>query len=658
MRISIIILLLSPLSSLLSQSFQWTYLPIDSSKQKWGDWAEPQWLRYFGLDFGDVDRDGLMDVVSGRYVYHNPGGDMAAQWPRTVLDDNVDAIFVADVDGDPFADIIAQALPNLYWYEAVDEKASLYRRNKIGTVPATSHVNSQGFEKADIIAGRKTEFLIAGNGNVYAIEIPEDPAETSTWKIQLIAANTSDEGIGVGDLDGDGDLDISCGRRPDGEDEPKILVWFENPGHIDAKWDDHVVGHTDHPIDRIEIADLNGDGQADIALAEERYPGLEPDGSLFWFAARQDLRKEWQKHLIVTQYSSNNLDLADLDKDGDVDLLTGEHKGQALELQLWENDGSGNFRKQVLDTGKENHLGTKWVDLDADGDLDIVGAGWDNYRWMHVWRNDDVFLLQKREAVYEGTKHFVVKAGGITYYYDQQGGGFSRIIDEEGNDWVGFKREPWGDYPASAAAAFRGLPNLVFQGDDDGAGHPGHQKCRSWWEGDRIITESLSGKWRWTWEFGPNYARLDILQTDPERPYWFLYEGTPGGKYQPGSCYFGHNQKGPLRDQYDFFKEETHLGRYRWMYTGQDQQERIFYLVHLNQDEKGDIISYLGNSEAGIDSQDGMTVWGFGRDTETHPLLSGPQQFVIGFYPHSIQNEKQHQLFTQFIQQQFLSQTK
>ncbi|MBZ0257710.1 FG-GAP-like repeat-containing protein, partial [bacterium] len=92
----------------------------------------------------------------------------------------------------------------------------------------------------------------------------------------------------------------------------------------------------------------------------------------------------------VTQYSMNNLDLADIDKDGDIDIITNEHKGPRLETQLWINDGSAHFDKKILDTGKENHLGTQFVDLDGDGDLDVAGCAWDNYKWMHVWRYDKI----------------------------------------------------------------------------------------------------------------------------------------------------------------------------------------------------------------------------------------------------------------------------
>ena len=85
----------------------------------------------------------------------------------------------------------------------------------------------------------------------------------------------------------------------------------------------------------------------------------------------------------------NNLDLGDLDRDGDYDLVTNEHKGSVYKLQIFENDGSGNFTEHIIDTGKESHLGTRLADMDGDGDLDIVSAAWDHYKYLHLWRNDN-----------------------------------------------------------------------------------------------------------------------------------------------------------------------------------------------------------------------------------------------------------------------------
>ncbi|WP_289644528.1 FG-GAP repeat domain-containing protein [Maribacter aestuarii] len=1030
----------------------WKYIEIDSTKQMWGDWDQPDWLRYFGLDSGDVNNDGNMDIISGRYIYHNPGGTMEGVWKRTVLDDNVDGILYMDVDKDPYADIIAMALPNLYWYEATNLEGTIYQRKKIGEVPATSHVNSQGFEKAQIIAGGLSEFVIAGNGDIYAVEIPvENPVETD-WKIKMICQNTSDEGIGVGDIDGDGDLDIAAGRRPEGAEEPKILVWYENPGHINTLWNPNVVGESIHPIDRVEVLDLNNDGKTDIVVTEERYPGLEPDANFWWFS-QNDLNS-WERNKIVTQYSINNLDITDIDNDGDIDLLTAEHKGKALELQLWKNDGKGNFSKNILDTGKENHLGTQWVDLDADGDLDIIGAGWDQHKYMHVWRNDAVISLKSgmifkehpwtpdtvsdsgkflrvggkldykinedhfpksghdqgfisfdqkidlsnavsaevlvervqshedtknlkiqfnkgkpiyvpepslitpsatdymfhstikvpvplkdlingynafkltvdkeqswdwpqnliygivlrvyykdmvvpeltlngvspegklgnevqlslsgadqgnvaqvdyiglyedvntqgdgkylqwqfryhrgeitnhigtsttapfmvtwdtscipdqsnpirlaavvtdnrgfkhvlskvdnlsldrdfkislakpfgtepfwttrngehnqywviedeinniqearaywnswspcysegfrinnikyepvsgtpcydshwhderledfsslntgkvklttlktplhdgqmvhgmdvqwpgimlkiksdskpekailiTEGSYENRSHFIIRQGKITYYYDKAGGGFSRIIDRFGNDWVSYKSEPWDQYPASAASAYRGLPNLVFKSDTDGgAGHPGHDRCTSKIvDENKIRTTSLSGSWEWEWTFFNDYVQLDVLKSEKGTPYWFLYEGTPGGSYDPARTYFGTNKTKPSTEIPDFYKGTIDWDELEWAYFGKENVKTTFFVAHVDKDDHLDLMSYLGNSEDGALSGDGMTVFGFGRNEKTEPLLMGNNTFLIGMVDYNVNEQDKHTELSRHIQE-------
>lgn len=364
---------------------QWTYIEVDNARAKYGDFAEPKWMKYYGLAMADLSGhgNGLKDIVSGRYFYRNPGGDMTGKWERADFGANIDACLILDVDGDEFADIIAMEFPNIYWLEADDRRATSWTRRAVATAPRTKHVNSQGFTTGQIIPGGKPELVFATEDGVFCYEIPSSP-EAGNWPRMLITRDASDEGIDLADIDGDGFLDLAAGN---GE---KYLAWWKNPGNGQGNWARRIVGTTaPHPIDRVRARDLNGDGRIDIAITEERFPGREPDGNLFWFEQPADPTTDnWPRHRLITTWSLNNLDAADVDHDGDIDLVTCEHKGPDKKLHLFENDGHGTFTGHVIGLGRESHLGTQFADLDGDGDLDLVSIAWDNYKFLHVWRND------------------------------------------------------------------------------------------------------------------------------------------------------------------------------------------------------------------------------------------------------------------------------
>lgn len=258
--------------------------------------------------------------------------------------------------------------------------------------------------------------------------------------------------------------------------------------------------------------------------------------------------------------------------------------------------------------------------------------------------------IQIRDTTYEGRPHFVVNTPSATYYFDKAGGGFSRLIDPEGRDWIGFKMEPWGEYPPGAASAFRGLPNAVYKSEDGGAGHPGHDLCESQTlSGNTILTSSHSGLWQWRWTFYADHARLEMLRTNPDHPYWFLYEGPVGGHFVPQKSYFGTDQGGPDTGQFDFFQGQSIYGEWQWAYFGQLDQERVLYLLQETPDTLQDTFGYLGNTEKGIESPDGMVVFGFGRAEGAQPLMHRRQAFRIGFWEKAITNRKSHKQLSRFL---------
>lgn len=367
----------------------WTYIEVDSTRQKWGDWNEPEWLRYFGLDMSDINHDGYLDIVSGRYVYKNPGSNMEDKWKRIDLGLNVDGMLFVNVDNDEHTDIIAEALPNVYWLEADNLEGSAWSATIIGHIPKTAHNNGQGYATGDIIKGGKPEILLTADDGIYYCEIPDNPV-SSSWNFNRLVKTGSDEGIFIADINADSFMDVAYGDIEEGKHEnPTLLYWLKNPGQR-GEWEKYLAGETNHAIDRIKMADINKDGKTDIIVSEERYPGEEPDAELLWFEQPEDPEKEWKQHQIITQYSMNNLDVGDLDHDGDIDLVTNEHKGPHLRVQVFENEGKGKFTVHQIDKGKESHLGSQLVDLDNDGDLDMVSIAWDHYKYLHVWRNDAI----------------------------------------------------------------------------------------------------------------------------------------------------------------------------------------------------------------------------------------------------------------------------
>lgn len=131
-----------------------------------------------------------------------------------------------------------------------------------------------------------------------------------------------------------------------------------------------------------------------------------------------------------------------------------------------------------------------------------------------------------------------VATPSATYFYHTTGGGFSSLVDSDGNDWLSY--EPGG----GPAGEYRGIPNMVFRRNTQANNHfhPGHDGPRA--SRTRVLsadTESVSiestvddDRWRVRWEIDDEAAKLTVLDIDPADPgFWFLYEGTPGGRFSP-----------------------------------------------------------------------------------------------------------------------------
>jgi hypothetical protein len=438
---------------------KWTYIQVDDSRP----------MRAFGLAMGDLDGDGDGDIASGPYFYRNPGGDMTGNWDRVTLPGNVDAMLIVDVDNDGMSDIIAEDLPDVYWLEATDKSGNSWNMTKIGSIPKTGHKNGQGYALGQIIAGGKPEILLSSGKGLYYFQIPANP-NSREWPVVHITGETSEEGMGVGDMDGDGDVDVASVI------EEKQVAWWENPGNSEGDWSKHSVGTTEQIPDRVAVADINGDKLPDIIVSEET---PLKDASVYWFEHPKS-REDWTRHKLVTQFTTNSMDVGDMDNDGDIDIITGEHRG-TKKLAIWENvDNGASWIERMVSTDKESHLGVRVTDLDGDGDMEIVSIAWDGYKFLHLWRNDANMvkgdnLMGKNEMI--RFEHIIVDMKGpenphIKAVGDINSDGVAEIVvaSSNGGPLVWYERPDWKKHiiaPSGKWSCYAQVIDMDGDGDMD-----------------------------------------------------------------------------------------------------------------------------------------------------------------------------------------------
>ncbi len=164
------------------------------------------------------------------------------------------------------------------------------------------------------------------------------------------------EDVAVADFDGDGDLDIVFVSEDDETNE-----YYENNGKAMFKSRKDMLPTTGIS-NAVEAMDLNGDGLQDLIIGNAgQNVVLINDGGRF----RQAVDR-----LPVNGYTTQDLELGDVDGDGDLDLLEGNETYNRLLL----NDGKGFFveAKAALPRLKDQTRDADFGDVDGDGDLDIV----------------------------------------------------------------------------------------------------------------------------------------------------------------------------------------------------------------------------------------------------------------------------------------------
>ena len=377
--------------------------------------AEPTYTRrtlttdFFseGCAVGDLNGDGHPDIVAGPHWFAGPDFRVRRTFaanpgrPYDPLGYSESFVqLVADLNGDGKPDLITVGFPGkeTYWHEnpGVATDAPWKRHLFL------AKTDNESPHLVDLDGDGKPELVCMSEGAVGYVKLAADPTQPA----KFVAISPTDpkkyvrftHGLGVGDLNGDG--------------QPDILErngWWENPGAkatADGRWTFHPVAFSAgrNGGAQMIVTDVDGDGLADVltSLDAHRF-------GLSWFQQRRGANGErtFLEHRILDDKPENSvgglalgqmhaLVLGQQAADGRPILYTGKRywahgpKGdanpQAAPLVIgltWAKDAAGAiaFTPRVLD--EDSGIGTQFVvaDLNGDGRAEIVTA---NKKGVHI----------------------------------------------------------------------------------------------------------------------------------------------------------------------------------------------------------------------------------------------------------------------------------
>lgn len=328
----------------------------------------------------DLNGDAVMDLVAGLQWFEGPSWCRHVLYPsdpETLID--IGKTVPHDVDGDGDVDLVGNRRPQeLFWFENPGPPAT-------GTWTKHHITGKVKYPEllmfADLDGDGRDEMVGSDDGSGYGLriyEIPDDPRESVNWKWTTVD-NSPLHGLGVGDLNQDGRLDLVSD-----------FVWFEQV--TGGRWTKHSLPTPTTERDSISrqltamqigVYDVNADGDEDIVLTRAHNYGA------FWLESSGGPRPQFTLHEILPGLLGSQLHGAaygDIDGDGDQDVLTGTSRyrhGDPGEndpldvfwLELVRDQQGVSWRKHVLASDLSMGFNPSIGDVDGDGDADLVLRG-------------------------------------------------------------------------------------------------------------------------------------------------------------------------------------------------------------------------------------------------------------------------------------------
>jgi hypothetical protein len=315
------------------------------------------------LDFGDVDGDGDLDIYIANHV---EGQD------RLLLNESDAAVGAVIPDHGPVAGglvvrVTGFALAGVQSARVGSNPATIVERPDEDTLrlllpPGNAGAAELVLELADGVK-RLPKAVRLGAGRVSGcggFRLAEDGLPAESLKTQ--------DG-GVGDVDGDGDLDLLV---PGYAIHPNRLYLNAGNGRFEAAPEDRLPAVGGHCVN-IELGDLDGDGDLDAVVARDGQ--IEGEPNLLWLNDGSGrFTDATAERLPAAAGFSEDVDLIDIDLDGDLDLAFA-NLGAGEQNRIYINDGAGVLQdatSQWLPADLQPSYDVEFGDLNGDGRPDLV----------------------------------------------------------------------------------------------------------------------------------------------------------------------------------------------------------------------------------------------------------------------------------------------